>query len=172
MALSELTTFILDNNPYFDRAYDDVYQDETVGIVHDNNQPIFPADNLGNYFYLRLPNNIRFDNASQFNLSECLDTPGLVYDIILVAILNNANADVLLHNLLSTLAAFGGNINLTGASTQRAVIIGQELASMSVEMRDKALQNINSTLVSVYFTYTPAFLPTKLSCITNPCASC
>lgn len=166
---NQLLPYILEANPYFDNGFDDVYQDETTGIVH-NSQPIFPNDTLGNYFYLRLPNNIRFDSSNIYQLEECANTPAKVYDAILVACVADSNPNTLLNNLLSTLAKFG-DIGFGSASVQSEVVIRQELQKMSKESIDKALQNKpDISIVSIQFTYTETMQLNN--CIVNPCVAC
>lgn len=167
----DLKEHIMTKNPYFDVGYDDVYQDETTGIVH-NSEPVFPADNLGNYFYLRLPNNIRFDSSNTFQYSECDNSPGKVYDMILVAVVANANPETLLDNLISTLGTFQHLVSFSSAIIQPAVVINQELSFMSKEDRDAALKRKpeNLTIVSLSFSYTIETLINN--CITEPCSTC
>lgn len=168
---SELLNYIIDENPYFQNGFDDVYLDETTGMVH-NGEPIFPSDTLGNYFYLRLPNTIRFDSSDVYKISECENTPATIYDLILVACHKDADPNELLNNLITTLGKFDGSIVFTNASINSEAVILQELSSMSAENKEAALQRkpSNLTIVSISFTYTE--VPAPNNCITEPCATC
>jgi hypothetical protein len=168
---SGLVEHILTTNTYFDNGFDDVYQDETTGLV-ENGEPVFPADNHGRYFYLRLPNNIRFDYSAQFTLDECSNSPGKIYDVILVACVADVNAEGLLNNLLSALSSYQERITLQSASIQGNVVINQELSFMSKDDREAALKRKpdNLTIVSISFSYIKETLLTN--CITEPCSTC
>lgn len=172
-SLENIGEFILKYNTYFDNVFTDVVQDETTGIIH-NGEAIFPNDTLGNYAYLRLPKNIRFDYSSAYAIAEGITTPGLLTDVILVACVRDADSDVLLNNLLNTISACNQTIRLTNAIWQPEVVITQELALIPKENIGAALQKLdmNYTIVGIGFTVTNNYSLLDLSCITNPCKEC
>lgn len=164
--LSSIKDTLLEYNTYFNDGYDDVYITET-GIVA-NNKIVFPNDKKGNYFYLRLPDSVTINNTSEYKISDCRSAMGLSVDTFLVASVSKADADVLLDNLISTLASMG--LKIKSAIWQKHKVVMQELAKAGAEAQQKALQNVNTTLVSVRFEYNGTYEPTSLNCITNPCS--
>lgn len=171
--LYNLKEHILKYNPYFNNAFDYTVQDENTGIIHDS-IPVFPADNLGDYFYLRITNNVRFDNQSIYNTATTISGVGLVPTIILVACVRDADADKLLNNLVNTLRAesCGARIGLVSMLFNGRDVILQELARMKEkENIEAALQRLPSgmTLVSITFTYSFNYTFQKLKCFDPPC---
>lgn len=168
--LEQLKEHILEYNTYFDNGYADVIQDYR-GIIR-NKQPIFPQDTLGNYFYLRLPSDVQFDNSAQYNISDCSNGFGISAVIVLVAIVNGANADILFDNMLSTVSRWKGlNLRFTRGLFQSDLVVAQELSKISKEDLQTALQRLreDQTMISLQFTATAAFNAQKLNCITDPC---
>ena len=171
--LANIKQFILDNNSYFNNGYDDVYQNEK-GMIGNNNELIFPADNRGNYFYLRLPKNIGFKYDEKYRTNDCIAPLIITSQIILVAQVKGADPDILLNNLLNTVLNIGHAFVITGAIMKAEEVILQELAKIDPINIDAALKNldVNNTLVSISFNYSTQFVTQKLSCITNPCKTC
>lgn len=161
----DLKDYILEYNPYFKQGFDDVYISES-GIVA-NKKVVFPADNLGNYFYLRLPDNVSIVNSSEYKVSDCKVAMGLNIDTYLIASVKKADADKLLDNLVATLANFGARVKSAIWSSEKVVM--QELAKVDQEVQLKALANINTTLVSVRFDYNCTYITDALDCLPNPC---
>jgi hypothetical protein len=163
--LQHIANYVLAQNTYFNSGYADVYKN-TEGQILSGETPVFPADNLGDYFYLRLPNNVTFLTTP--GLDDC--TPG--YDVrgevTLVAVVTNADADALLHNLVNTMQRYGREVSLTRGVYQREVVILQELDK---ENAIRALGNldIDTTIVSLSFNLVNNV---SLNCITNPCQTC
>lgn len=160
---------ILETNEYFVNGYSKVIQNPDLGLVLDGEMPVFPADNLGNYFYLRLPNNVGFDNSTYNYIADNIKGTGLVAPVVLVAIVRDADPDKLIKNLVNTLQGLCDEIiTFTQAIYIREEVIRQELQFMNPEARDKALANVNQTIVSVSFTINEPFEYSR--CITNPCS--
>lgn len=172
--ITRLKDFILSKNPYFDTGFDDVYQDETTGIVA-NDLPVFPADHLGNYFYLRLPQNVSFDNSSYQQVADCITGIGVQSLIYLIACMRGADADHLMTNLVNTLQAYQSDqITFRGAIYQPQAVVLQELSRLSQAEKSAALQKLGKDycIVSISFQLTVPFQFTQSRCFTNPCASC
>jgi len=172
--LALLKDFILLHNPYFNQGFDDVILDDSTGYVF-NDQPVFPADNLGNYFYLRLPNNVTFDYDTIYKTSECASEPGIKSAVILVACMRDADRDKLFLNLLSTILAFKvARIKFISGSYQPDAIVSQELAKIDKSNIEAALQRLpeDYTLISITFSLGVNIFPLALNCIQNPCNEC
>lgn len=170
--LARLKDFILQYNPYFNQGFDDVVMDETTGIVH-NNQPVFPADEYGDYFYLRHVST-RFDTGSQYQVSECIKGFGLQANLVLVACMRDADPDKLQSNLFNTLSAYPVQIRLNDALFLSEQVLLKELARVKAENVAAALQRLDPgyTIVSIDFSLTELFNTTSLRCFETPCKSC
>jgi hypothetical protein len=165
--LTGLKDYIAQKNTYFTTSYDDVYMDETTGIVA-NSLPVFPNDKLGNYFYLRLPNQSRFDYNPVNRITDCSNTPAVVSEITLVACARNASADRLMTNLLNTISSYNADVRFTTCTYRSEDVVLRELSRMKKENIDAALQRLgNHTIVSVNFSLSVNFTLTK--CILDPC---
>lgn len=176
--LHDIKEFILKYNKYFDGGYSDVATDDRHGYVISHTQtPIFPADELGDYFYLRQATTFKFDYSNNARISDAYTSPATLATVFLIGFIHNDAPDQLLINLLNTLQQYNCNdgIKLISASYDYAAIIAQELKEMSKENIEAALQrfdNTDYTLVSINFTLTSNFGITKLNCIEKPCKNC
>lgn len=175
IVLEQIKDFILLKNTYFDKGYSGVYQTDE-GIL-EGQKVLFPADELGDYFYLRQPNIMRFDYTNIMRVNDCDNPAGLAADIILVACMRQADSDVLLDNLVQTLmhvSINGVGLKLTGMIMKNEFVVQQELRLLKKDVIDKALQNMGKdyAIVSVQFTLTKVIKPKKLSCIEKPCIEC
>lgn len=162
--------FILEKNTYFQNGFCNVYQNEDKGLVIAGETPIFPSDTFGNYFYLRLPKSVTFENGGVYQISDSQKGAGLRADIVLVACVQKANRDTLLKNLVNTLQLMcDETISFTSAIFNPDEVISQELSFMDKETRDEAHANLPKelTIVSLTFQYSTPFLFSK--CISNPC---
>lgn len=173
--LTKLRDFILQYNTYFGRGYDNVVKDNSTGQINYGNDIVFPADELGNYFYLRLPNNLQPD----YNFPSIADSHlsiGVKYDVILVAIVSGADGSILLENMLTTLGRYQDEpLRMTKAIYQSDVVISQELAKIGTDNIRAALQKFTESetgICSVHFQFTIPFIFQRLNCIQNPCKSC
>jgi hypothetical protein len=174
--LHNIKEFILSNNTYFNNGYDAVFQDATTGVINDNKQPIFPNDNLGNYFYLRLPQSVSFIENAYNRVTELDRAVALNMRIILVACMRGADPDILISNLVNTLQQFDETyIKIDSFLMQSSDVVLQEMAKVTPKSNTiAALARLDEdyTIVSVQFTLTQRFQFQKLSCITNPCKTC
>lgn len=175
-SLHNIKEFILTNNPYFSKGFDAVYQDATTGIINDNHDPIFPNDNLGDYFYLRLPQNVSFIENAYNRTTELDRAIVLNMKIILVACVRDADPDTLIENLINTVQQFDQTyIKIDSFLMQSSDVVLQELAKVTPKTNiTTALQRLgeNYTIVSVQFIYSQKFQFQKLSCIKTPCKTC
>lgn len=172
-ALSEIATFVFQQNPYFVEAYDDVYLSEN-GVVH-NDDYVFPADNKGDYFYLRLPQNVSFVYSSEYQVSDCMTSAGVRASVILVACVKEADGDGLLQNLVSSLANFGKySIRLQSAIYQPEYVVLQELGRLEKDEQQAALQRLDPdyTIVSITFQIEKFVPVNRINCNNKPCPSC
>jgi hypothetical protein len=173
--LNNIRDFILENNPYLNEGFADVYQDETTGYIHASNKVVFPADERGDYFYLRLPKAVGFNYNNQYDITDCQKGFALRTPVILVACMRDADNSKLQENLLVTLSNYKVvNLRFTGAIFNKIDVALQELSKIKVENQVAALENIdlNYTMVSIHFEVEMQYMPKKLNCITNPCKEC
>lgn len=171
--ISSLTDFVKKNNPYFDRAFSYAVQDANIGVINDGDSPIFPADEYGNYFYIRHPNGLGFDYSPQYIVGTN-DSVGVTYQLILVAYIKEGNEGLLLQNIISTLGNYKDHsIRLTKFNFGNDVIL-QELSKLKAENINSALEKLPDTtcLCSVHFTFTIRYIYQSLACLTNPCTTC
>lgn len=167
--IERLRKYILTTNPYFSEGLANVYLDPENGIANENGV-VFPDDTRGNYFYLRLPDNVTFANGFEFSITECLPGLGINAQIVLVAIVNNADEDKLLQNLVNTIQSFGNyNKTFQTAIYKKEVVVRQELSWMTPENLSAVLQRLpDSAIVSVTFTLINEFIFND--CIIDPCS--
>jgi len=171
--LTKLRDFILTYNTYFDNGFDYVTQDGVTGYVANNEMQVFPADNFGNYFYLRLPNQLGFDYSELYKVSDCGGGVGVTYNIILVALVIDGDTEILVQNILTTLGNYNqNNIQMTKILIHAEDVISQELAKIDKSEIQSAVQRVpyNSSLCSVHFKFTVPYVYQSLSCIINPCS--
>lgn len=169
--LTAIKDYILQYNTYFGKGFDDVWMDETTGIVA-GDKPIFPNDTLGDYFYLRLPNQSRFDYNRVNVVSDCANTPSIVSELTLVACVRKASYDRLVTNLLNTLSSYNADVRFTSVIYRSEDVVLKELARMKKENIEAALKRLgNHTIVSISFALSVSFTLKKVTagCILNPC---
>lgn len=160
-----LKDFILSKNTYFDK-----------GLELEFNRPedeLHLTDALGNYFYLRLPNNGTFIQGAEYTVAECSPGLGASAAVVLVAYVERGNSDLLITNLVNTLQLFkGARVSFTGFIYSRETVIRTEMAGYAKENIDRALATIekSTALVSVSFTITAPVILNR--CIVNPCEQC
>lgn len=167
-ALIALKNYILTANPYFNTGFDDVYMDETKGVVG-NDLPVFPNDKIGDYFYLRLPSQVRFNYTAASAISDCANTPNIEAELMLVACVRKADASILMTNLTNTISMYNDSARFTNARYRSEDVVLQELGRMKKENTEAALARLgNHTIVSLSFVLSVPFTLTK--CITDPCS--
>lgn len=169
--IHRLKDYIKTTNPYFGAGYADVYMDQTQGIVNENG-PVFPNDTDGNYFYLRLPDNIGFVQGGEYIVQDCAQGLGASAQIVLVAIVKDADEDLLLTNLVNTVQTFVANISFTGATYKKEVVTRSELSWMNGPDRDAALQRIPDDMAIVSLSFTITAPVVMNNCVVNPCKTC
>lgn len=173
--LTELKNWILKYNKYFDEAFDNVELSEERGIVHNGDKAVFPADNFGSYFYLRMPSTMTPLYAEQYKIADNWLSVGISADINLIAYMADADPDKLLANLLATVGRFGENTVIKKLLLHSEDVIMQELSRISPDNAAKALQNQNerkAALVGITFSIQFPYSFPELNCITNPCRTC
>lgn len=174
--LTKLKDWILRYNAYFDNAYPHVHLHDKIGVVASNDLRVFPADNLGNYFYFRLPNKVTFDYNQNLSISDSSNAIGLKANIVLVACVRNADADQLSYNLAATIGRYQDlNIRIIDNVYDKDDVVIQELSKMdSKENLQAALRGLsdNMTIVSLTFTVSMPYIFQQLNCLTHPCKIC
>lgn len=174
--LIRLKDWILRYNTYFNNAYSNVHINEKIGIVSTDDMPVFPADNLGNYFYLRLPNKVTFDYNQDFNISDSHNAVGLKANIVLVACMQDGDADQLSYNLAASIGRYQDlNLRLIDHVFHSDDVLIQELKGVeSKENLRAALQRLpdNMTIVSMTFQVTMPYIFQQLNCLPKPCRNC
>lgn len=178
--LNRLKAFILQHNPYFKNGYHNAWIDPkghvVVPILKDGEfLPVMPNDTLGDYFYLRLPQQFSLGESIAFTINDC--EKGIVASgqLTLIAYVHDADPDLLIDNLLNTILQYDNQlVGVNSFITQPELVVMQELAKMDKKELMKALQNIpdNVSIVSLVFTLRTPFQYKKLSCITKPCKEC
>jgi len=171
--LADLKDFILTYNPYFDTAFSYVEMDDETGIVHDE-QPVFPSETFGNYFYLRFTNQLTPDYANP--IADNSLSLGIRANVFIVACMRDADADLLVGNILSTVGRYEPINTVFGQILYHSEdVLKQELAKMKdKENITAALQRLpqDMTIVSVQVTINFPYSLLKLNCITKPCKVC
>lgn len=171
--LTAIKNYILEHNTYFAHGYDNAWLDEVNGGVSLGEKVLFPNDTLGSYFYLRLPNQVRFDYVVSSRIDDCSNTPNVTGDVVLVASVKKGNADTVITNLLNTISSYNGLVQFGSAVFQSEVVVQQELRGLSKESIRAALARIgNNTIVSLTFRLSSEFRLRKVTanCIIDPCS--
>lgn len=169
-ALKRLEDYIMEYNKYFVESFYKVSMDPK-GYIMFGDSPVFPADEFGNYFYLRIPNNYQFDYDKQYILHEGDSNIGIKIPVILIACVHGGDPDVLLENLITTLQQYQpDDIKFTSATSQKEIVIAQELAKIKKENLEAAQQKIDPdyALASISFTFTTPYEFKNLNCIKAP----
>ncbi len=171
--LTKLKEFILKYNTYFEMGFEDVFLHENGYVAND--VPVFPADNLGSYFYLRLPNALQADYANRYSIADSALGIGVRYDIVLVACVNDSDCSLLLENLITTIGQYQDeDIKITKMLYNPDDVVTQELGKIGKENLEAALQRFpdNIGIASISFSFTTPFVLQSLNCIKNPCIQC
>jgi hypothetical protein len=168
--LKNIADTIQEYNPYFDRYFYNATADEFG--VSDGENRIFPADTYGDYFYLRLPDNVGLGNSNTAKINDCTVAVSVSTRIVLVACVRKADEDKLIINLVSTLATLP--VRMTGAIYNKEQVVMQELSKVPEKNVDKALSTLKAdyTIVCIKFDYVYDFAPYRLNCLPNPCTEC
>lgn len=169
--LVKLKNWINRYNTYFDNSFEFVQQDGTNGIVHNGTRPVFPADDLGSFFYIRVPSGL------QVNYENTIADNGLSVNVganlFLVAYMPQGDPDKLAANLMATIGRYEANNRITNILIHPEDVINQELSRISPENIEAALQKTqNAALISVNFFMQFEYPFQQLHCITKPCRTC
>jgi len=174
--LADLRDFIILKNPYFDKGFTDVVQDDETGVINDNNEPVFPNDIYGNYFYLRIPQKMQFVYDNVNNMGDNYLGIGVSSKIFLIAYMRSASPDTLIENLITTLGRYQEiTTKLINATYQADTIILQEMSGVKEKGNvQKAIQNfsLDNALISIEFNASIQYTFQQLKCISNPCKPC
>lgn len=170
----KLKYFILDKNSCFDAGFANVYKDETNRIVckptENDLSVVFPADNIGNYFYLRNESSIKHEAKPDERLTDggtqklsFLDTT----TVYLVAIVNHADPYILLQNLINTVMQYRDlNVQPQISNWNRELVVIEELQKVKVEDLQAILKRLkDETIVKLTLTVSKLFVPSD--CIVN-----
>lgn len=171
----QLKDFILAQNTYFLHGFANAYKDDTTHAVWVKNgkdmQCVMPADTLGNYFYLRNDAWLKHEAREPERLTDTgtqrlafLDTMSTQ----LVAVVANADACKLIHNLRNTVMMYDKlNVVPVTSSWNREQVVATELAKMRVEDINASLQRLkDETIVRIGLSVSKSFIPSD--CITEP----
>lgn len=170
--LNSIRDSILRYNTYFKNGYSSVYVDDKSVRETKKQIAVFPNDTLGDYFYIRLADAAAFKFTPRV-LADCINGYDLTANLVLVAVVNNADSGDLIHNLVSTFSQIGGT-NVTSAIWIKEDVVKEEMKSMDKKEINAALSKLKAdhTIVSVKFGYNGTIGIIDLNCIQNPCTTC
>lgn len=170
---------ILKLNPYFDTGYANAFKDgisDAIKVRQGKDfKDIFPADNVGNFFYLRNEPNISYTASRQEAYSDvkqgrlAFQNTNLCY---LVAVVDDADDMVLINNLINTCMMYGKmSVIPTQSIWLRENVVVEELDGFSEDVVMRVLQRLkNETIIRLTLNVQSLYLPD--TCIENPCKSC
>lgn len=173
--LVKLKDFILAKNTYFAKGYSHVTVSEKTGKLYSGDTLVFPADNMGNYFYLRVDPKVQVLYTNDYIADNYLGIT-LSPMVTLVAYVKDGDADKLIFNLLSTIGNYEEHTKIKSYTTVQENVIIEELSETDEETIMKALgamKMTKSALVSLSFNLQ---FPQSLlnidtpGCIVNPCS--
>lgn len=174
--VEDLKDFILKHNSYFTTGVTGVYLDTVAGSINSRDRVIFPADDLGNYFYLRYDGNPGLLVNKDTAFEECSVGTYMRVKLILVAFVREADNDKLFLNLFNTVAKFkSDSLVFTEAILNSDDVVLNELQPLKdKEALSAALQRvpIDAGLVALKFTLNTDLQYFALNCIENPCKEC
>lgn len=171
--LTSVKDFILEYNTYFDTGFAHVIRNEE-GYLVEGETPVFPSDIYGDYFYMRLPDESKFDYAVP-RLNDCDGGFKQAANIVLVACMVNADEYELANNLISTLNAYkDADIKLTNIVYDADFVVKTELSKRPDPEASKGMQNIdkNYKIISIAFDLKYYYEPIALDCIERPECNC
>ena len=167
--------FILDHNDYFHKGFANAYKDDVINAVNVKQGKdvlrVLPADNHGNYFYLRNEAWTKYEARHPERLSDT-GTQRLTFldtmSVQLIAVVENADAYLLIENLRNTAMMYKElNIQPVTGSWNREQVVSTELAKMSTTDVNAALQRLtDETIVRIGLSVSKIFVPGN--CISNP----
>ena len=156
--IDEIVKFILDNNPYFGSG---------SFVFSSGVREVFPDDTRGNYFYVRLPDEIRISNDKAYSVAGCSVPAGIEARATLVACVKNADIFILAENLVNTMQAIG--LRPSGLILDPEAVIHKEIKE--AEDRKRALANVGDySIISINFEFRYPVNPRELTCLPSPCS--
>lgn len=173
--LTQLKEKILQNQQYFAQGFVNVMQHPENGIISNKETIVFPADNLGDYFYFRVPKDIDLRLSPQDTITQCASGYITGAEIYLVACVSDADPEQLVVNLINLLRdKCGGELVLRSFSTNPEAILMRELSGIEKENIEAALQRLDPshTIVSITFSITSVIPYIKPDCLPDPCKQC
>lgn len=177
--LHELTEFLKLHNPFFANGFFGAWQDGETGQVWapttNGRRPVFPEDQLGSMFYLRV-SNIRFEEETDlYPVLDCQATgTDAILAVVLIATVRDADPLMLIQRLSNTLALFNANaVKLGTASAVREEVVLSELARADEAAKQAALQRLrNQAIISITFTFRTQVGFKALDCLPPICPTC
>lgn len=171
----QLKDFILEHNTYFHKGFAHAYKDDTTHAVWvrqgKDSTRLMPADTLGNYFYLRNDAWLKHEAKEPERMTDT-GTQRLAFldtmSVQLVAIVNNADAYILVQNLRNTAMMYDKlHVVPVTSSWNREQVVSTELAKMRMEDINAALQRLkDETIIRIALSVSKTFIPS--ACITEP----
>lgn len=171
----KLKDFILDKNPYLNAGFANAYKDDATQAIYMREnlelKPVFPADNYGNYFYLRNEESIRHEAQLEQRTTDNGAQRLTFLDAItvqVVAIVKDADAYQLIENLVNTAMMYeGAYVQPLTTIWNREQIVATELKGMKADDVQSALQRLrDETIVRITMNVSKYFIPGN--CIENP----
>lgn len=172
-----LRDHILSMNEYFNSGYDLVIKDSEDGILYyeigDKRKIVFPDDTNGNYFFMVLDGQIKFDSRNSDKINDC---GGKVYsdqsNLILVCVVRDADEWSLLANMRNTIAKFKGfTLTVSGAQLDREEVVYNIMKNTGEQATIRALSRMkNETIISLTINASKNFIPN--GCIVDVCKNC
>jgi hypothetical protein len=178
-SLKSVRDHLFATNPYLRAGYSAAWMDDYANkllALGDNGEvvTVFPQDNVGDFFYLRIPNQVKYEEDSAQNMRECSVGYRTKADIVLVCMMRDADADMLVTNLVSSLQSYdSAYLRVKSAVYQNEYVIAQEFGK-NKNLAEAALARVkkNTTFVSITFALEAPFKYINVNCITKPCKSC
>jgi hypothetical protein len=178
--LSKITAHMKQYNPFFMEGYSTVWQDPETGHVwaetEKGRMSIFPEDRLGDYFYLRTLAQGRLAiDQQQYPVIGC-NLTGIVAtgSIRMVAVVRDANADLLIVRLVNALSLYDvTTLQVSAFNPYSELVLASEMALADESDIATALQRLgNEAIVSVDFNLSAGIGFKKLDCLPEICTTC
>lgn len=174
----QLKNFILDKNEYFSYGFANAYKDDVSHSIWvdkgSDKLKLLPADNLGDYFYLKAEPSVKYIPKEKERLSD-VGTQRLAFldqhTVHLIAVVAKADSYLLIENLRNTFMMFEPFSVVPAQSTMhREDIIVSELQGLESRDIQATLQRLcTETIVKMTLEVSKVFVPSN--CIINPIKS-
>jgi hypothetical protein len=177
--LHQLKDYILANNTYltagFASAWWDSFSHKLLSFDGKGNKTtVFPVDNLGDYFYLRMPSAVKVIEDPTQAMGQCTVGYRSSGEVILVCMMRDGCPDKLMTNLISTIQRFDpAYLRIKNAVYQNEFVIAQEFGK-DEKLIEAAMQRVKNsfTFVSITIGLELPIQYINQSCITKPCRTC